>query len=127
MNAKIRAVLFTTAVVTLALSVFPAAAQVKPILNLECGLLGLKCDINNQAADLRLYIFRLINISLILASVIALAVLILGGLRYILAQGDESKLESAKKTILYAIIGLIVIGLAAVIVNFVFVAIRFAE
>jgi len=52
-------------------------------------------------------------------AVIAAVMLVIGGVRYIISQGDEGQTEKAKNTILYALIGLIVIGLSAVIVNFV--------
>ena len=55
---------------------------------------------------------------LVLAALAAAIFLIIGGARYIGSQGDEDAAAEAKNTILYAIIGLIVIGLAAVIVNF---------
>jgi len=49
--------------------------------------------------------------------------LLIGGIRYIFSQGDEDQAAQAKNTILYAIIGLIVIGLAAVVVNFIVAAV----
>jgi multisubunit Na+/H+ antiporter MnhB subunit len=45
--------------------------------------------------------------------------LIIGGIRYTISQGDQSQVTSAKNTILYAIIGLIVAILAYALVNFV--------
>jgi len=43
--------------------------------------------------------------------------------RYITAQGDEDAIEAAKNTVIYAVIGVVVIALSAVIVNFIIVAI----
>lgn len=60
----------------------------------------------------------IVNAFLVLVSVLALIYIIIGGVKYITSAGDEKGFSSAKNTILYAIIGLIVIGLAAVIVNF---------
>lgn len=54
-----------------------------------------------------------------LAGGIAVLFLILGGLQYITSSGNKDKAEQAKKTILYAVIGLIVIALSFVIVAFV--------
>jgi len=54
-----------------------------------------------------------------LAGGIAVLFLILGGLQYITSSGNKDKAEQAKQTILYAVIGLIVIALSFVIVTFV--------
>lgn len=64
-------------------------------------------------------VIRIVNLLLTIAALAAAIFLIIGGIRYIASQGDEDATEKAKNTILYAIIGLIVIGLAAAIVNFV--------
>lgn len=51
--------------------------------------------------------------------VIAVIMIIVGGLKYITSSGDSSNVNSAKNTILYAIIGLVVVALAQVILRFV--------
>lgn len=60
-------------------------------------------------------------ISIIIGTVAAIAVIvvIIGGFRYILAQGDPQAVSKAKSTILYALIGLLVAIIAQVIVAFV--------
>ncbi|MDP3685911.1 MAG: pilin [bacterium] len=70
-------------------------------------------------APLEQLILRIINTALILAAVVALGFLVYGGFRYITSRGDEREVESAKDTITYAVIGLVVLGIAAAIVNFV--------
>jgi hypothetical protein len=45
--------------------------------------------------------------------------LIWGGLQYVISSGDSKRVESAKSTILYAIIGIVVALLAFAIVSFV--------
>ncbi len=45
--------------------------------------------------------------------------LIIGGIRYTISGGDSTAVTSAKNTILYAVIGIIVALLAYAIVNFV--------
>ncbi len=42
------------------------------------------------------------------AGSIALLIVVIGGLRYVLAHGDPNSVSQAKKTILYAIVGLLV-------------------
>jgi hypothetical protein len=45
--------------------------------------------------------------------------IIIGGLRYITSGGRDTGVTSAKNTILYAIIGLIIVALAQLLVRFV--------
>ena len=60
-------------------------------------------------------------ISIIIGTIAAVAVLfiVIGGLRYILAQGDPQGVSKAKGTIVYALIGLVVAIIAQFIVSFV--------
>lgn len=65
-------------------------------------------------------IFRTItNVLLFLIGAIAVIMLIIGGIRYTISGGDSTAVTSAKNTILYAVIGIIVALLAFAIVNFV--------
>lgn len=60
-----------------------------------------------------------INIFSIVVGVVAVIMIIIGGLKYITSSGDSNNVTSAKNTILYAIIGLVVVALAQFIVKFV--------
>ncbi len=60
-----------------------------------------------------------INIFSLVVGVIAVIMIIIGGLKYITSGGDSGNITGAKNTILYAIIGLIVVALAQIIVRFV--------
>jgi len=64
-------------------------------------------------------ILTVINMALALTAAIATAMLIWAGVSYIISAGDEDKLQKAKQIILYTIIGLMVIGMAAIVVNLV--------
>lgn len=61
----------------------------------------------------------LINTLFIVAGAVAVIIIIIGGIRYITSTGDASRIKSAKDTILYAVLGLIVVVLARAIVGFV--------
>lgn len=50
-------------------------------------------------------------------AIIAVAAIIYGGFLYITDAGSEKRAETGKKVIIYAIIGLIVIGAAALVTN----------
>jgi|SRR3989344_2473262 len=62
-------------------------------------------------------IMRIINIALGVAGLVAVLFLIIGGFRYITAAGNEETAEQAKKIIINAIIGVVVIILSFVIVR----------
>ena len=59
------------------------------------------------------------NVLLFLIGAVSVIMLIIGGIRYTLSNGDSGQVTSAKNTILYAVIGIIVALLAYAIVNFV--------
>ena len=61
------------------------------------------------------------NVLLFIIGAVSVIMLIIGGVRYTISQGDSSAVTSAKNTILYAVIGLIVAILAYAVVNFVIV------
>lgn len=52
------------------------------------------------------------------AAAIAVLFLIIGGIKYIVSQGNADSIEGAKHTILYAVVGLVVIATSFVIVGF---------
>ena len=60
-----------------------------------------------------------INIFSIVVDVTAVIMIIVGGFQYITSGGDSGKVTTAKNTILFAIVGLVIVALAQVIVNFV--------
>ena len=62
---------------------------------------------------------QITNILLFVIGAIAVVMLIIGGIRYVVSQGDQNAVTSAKNTILYAIIGIVVAFLAYAAVNFV--------
>lgn len=62
---------------------------------------------------------QVINFLLFFVGVVSVIMIIYGGIQYTTSAGDSGKVTSAKNTILYAIVGLIVSILAYAIVNFV--------
>lgn len=59
------------------------------------------------------------NILLFLIGAVSVIMLIIGGVRYVVSGGDQGAVTSAKNTILYAIIGIVVAFLAFAAVRFV--------
>jgi len=62
---------------------------------------------------------RITNILLFLVGAISVIMLIIGGIRYVISGGDQNQVTSAKNTILYAIVGIVVAFLAYSAVSFV--------
>lgn len=60
-----------------------------------------------------------INILSAIVGVISVVMIIVGGLRYVTSGGSDTSVTSAKNTILYAVIGLVIVAMAQVIVHFV--------
>lgn len=62
---------------------------------------------------------RITDVMLFITGAVSVIMLIIGGIRYVVSNGDAGAVTSAKNTILYAIIGIIVTILAYAVVNFV--------
>ncbi|MDR3298129.1 MAG: pilin [Candidatus Nomurabacteria bacterium] len=78
--------------------------------------LGDRTDITSPAQIL-------VSAFISLIGLVAIIMIILGGIQYSTSQGDTGKLKKAKDTIMYGIIGLVVAILAFSIVNFVLASI----
>lgn len=73
----------------------------------------------NSNGNLTGVIMNIFKVIIYVAGIIAILTLIYGGIKYITSAGAPQRIEFAKKTILYSIIGLVVVVLAFAIVNFV--------
>lgn len=60
-----------------------------------------------------------VNIISGIVGVVAVIMIIVGGFKYITSGGDANNVSSAKNTIVYAIVGLVVVALAQLLVHFV--------
>jgi len=70
-------------------------------------------------ADIETGVVKVVEAILKLMALVATIVIIIAGIRMLISQGDESAVEKAKKAIIWAILGLIVILIAGAIVNIV--------
>ena len=61
----------------------------------------------------------IVNIFSVLVGIVAVIMIIWGGFKYITSGGDSGNITGAKNTIIYAIIGLVIVALAQFIVQFV--------
>lgn len=85
----------------------------------SCATDTTNCTPGNATDRVNRIIRLIINIFSLIVGVIAVIMIIIGGLKYITSGGDSGNITGAKNTILYAIIGLVVVALAQIIVRFV--------
>jgi hypothetical protein len=67
------------------------------------------------------------NTLIFLVGAVAVIFLIIGGLRYVVSNGDSKAVEAAKNTILYAIVGIVVAVISFALVSFVINALNKAS
>lgn len=60
-----------------------------------------------------------VNVFSIVVGIVAVIMIVVGGFKYITSGGDSGNITSAKNTIVYAVIGLVIVALAQFIVKFV--------
>ena len=62
---------------------------------------------------------KIVNLLSLIVGIVAVIMIIVGGFRYIASGGASDKVSGAKNTLIYAIVGLIIVALAQFIVRFV--------
>ena len=67
--------------------------------------------------SLRALVLRIVNYFLAFLGLIAVIMVIYGGITYVTAAGKDEPIQNAKKIIMYALIGLIIILLSFALVN----------
>ena len=77
-----------------------------------CGSTDLTSGIKNTAVVV-------VNILSVVVGVVAVIMIIYGGLRYVTSGGESGNVSSAKNTLLFAIVGLVIVALAQIIVRWV--------
>lgn len=64
-------------------------------------------------------LIAILNAIIGVLGIVAVVVIIIGGVGYMTSGGDAGKVKKSKDTILYGLIGLIIVALSFAIVNFV--------
>jgi hypothetical protein len=75
--------------------------------------------LGNPQNALNTLITRVVNLFSVIVGIVAVIMIIVGGFKYITSGGDSSNVSDAKNTILYAIVGLIIVALSQFLVRFV--------
>ena len=83
--------------------------------------------ITDEEAEKRInrIIRSVINLFSLAVGVVSVIMIIIGGLKYITSGGDSGNVSGAKNTIMYALIGIVIVALSQFIVRFVLT--RFAQ
>ena len=89
------------------------------ILDQACN--GISNDVCNKKGDTNInsLVLSVINLLLYIVAVVAVVMIIVGGMKYLTSSGDSGKVTSAKNTVVYAVVGLLVAIFSWVIVNFI--------
>lgn len=93
--------------------------------NSICGMEGIPIEVQQAAGcpgansqDLTTIIQNIVNGVILILGIVAVIVIVIGGVSYMTSSGDSTKLQKAKNTILYACVGLVISVLSFAIVNF---------
>jgi len=104
---------------TLGIGLLEAAPQVAASSATDEVIKGINSTGQNDGTKLKDGIKTVTNVLLFVLGAIAVIMIIIGGIRYTTSNGDSGQVTSAKNTILYAVVGLVIALLAYAIVNFV--------
>lgn len=102
-----------------ALALSAPAPQVASSVSDACKGIGLAGGGCKNSSQLNKVIKSIVNLLTIIVGVVAIIMIIISGMKFVTSGGDSQKTASAKTTLIYAIVGLIVVALAQVIVRFV--------
>jgi uncharacterized membrane protein len=95
------------------------ANYVQEGVNLATGASGCDSGAGDLDTGISALAGKVVNIFSVIVGVVAVIMVIYGGFRYIISGGDSSRVGTAKNTLIYAIIGLIIVALAQLIVHYV--------
>lgn len=84
-------------------------------INGEC----TPADTGGGTQKIQTIVTTIVNIFSVIVGIVAVVMIIWGGFKYITSGGDSGNITGAKNTIIYAVIGLVVVALAQFIVQFV--------
>jgi hypothetical protein len=113
------AVICLLVVPVLSLSSYQVSAAAKDEVCKGVGLTGADCNDPTNSDTVQNLIADVIGVISFIVGIAAVIMIMVGGFKYITSQGDGNSISSAKNTILYAVIGLVVALFAQLIVRFV--------
>ncbi|HUC89959.1 MAG TPA: pilin [Patescibacteria group bacterium] len=119
-----------TIVASLALAIVPVALPAVAYgatdiqNNLQCGTTfetnsSGACDTSTGTTTVNDTVKKAINFFSAIVGIVSVVMIIYGGFKYISSAGESSNVTAAKNTIIYAVIGLIIVAMAQFIVQFI--------
>lgn len=123
-----RFIISTIAVLALAVGVVgflhPTTALAETAKDAVCSGVGAVsgttgCSTPTGSSSVNDIVATVVNVMSVLVGVTAVIMIIVGGFRYVTSAGDSGKTSGAKNTIIFALVGLVIVALAQTIVRFV--------
>lgn len=98
----------------------PEAIQAAPKDDICRGvsITGGDCD-EEEGTGLESVIRNIINLFSVLVGIVAVVMIMVAGFKYVTSNGDSGKIKSAKDTLVYAIVGIVIVAFSQIIVQFV--------
>ncbi len=101
-----------------------SVVQTQPVFGATVDVLE-KCDNESKVCkgtnknSLYALMENVIDMLLIIIGIISVIMIIIGGIRYVTSAGDAGQTKSARDTVIYAVVGLVIAIMSYAIVNFV--------
>ena len=89
---------------------------------IQCGANGASGnnqDASKAANNIDSTVASIINIMSAAVGIISVIMIIMAGVKFVTSSGNQERVAGARRTIVYAVIGLVVVALAQIIVRFV--------
>lgn len=81
---------------------------------------GVNCSSSNvDTSSIKKLAARITNVFSIIVGAASVIMIIYGGFRYVISGGESGRVGAAKNSLIYAIVGLVIVALAQLIVHFV--------
>lgn len=109
------------AIAAITLGLVGTAAPVSACTGIECAKIGSEQVKTGGAnsSDWKTVLQTVTNVLLLIVGAVSVIMIVIGGLKYTTSNGEAKQIESAKNTILYAVIGIVVAIFAYAIVQFI--------
>jgi len=96
-------------------SAIPVFAQIGSPCN--SGVFNLLCNLGQSQSQVGKVIGAVVNIMFVVAAIIALIYLVIGGIKWVTSEGDSKNVEAARNQIIAAAVGLGITFLSYFILN----------
>lgn len=102
----------------------PIQAQTAPSSAVDAACAGVEaaggnCDATDSQSSFNTIMAKIINVFSVVVGAVSVLMIIIGGFRYVISGGDSNGIQGAKNTIIYALVGLVIVLFSQIIVRFV--------